>query len=969
MKHYHAELKSYITDKNTQYFKVKNYFMQLDIQSETDFYNTIVEKNPTVMGKRMNILQAEQLFNRFVLLGDSGSGKTTALKYLCCRKLQVLLKEVLLKTSSFTKKIPVFIDLSMFENGSKKSWIFEAVKNELYPYLRKSPAIISYLLQEGAFLLIFDGLNEVPKNLLRKAIQEIEELLAKYPRNNVIISTRTMEYHGYFNLKTLSVKKLDLKKVNLFLESKLHDKEIKYLHNKIFDHESESLKELLTIPFFLTLYIKLLNTSIGNGDINKSKIIDYFIDEWFNMESRKRKLTLLPGEREVFKMILSELAYLIHLKGEVQTSKEYIITKMAKIIKKYEEDKFIPESKFSSSKLFNEFYSSEILKESNGLVGFYHSIFKEYFAGRYFTHLSPHEIVETAESFWWKEPLYYHASFCVDPESVIHKLIENGRVFDAALFLSSGVKLKRDTYDRIIKGLFNKIRDKYSYNSMEAVAFLSNIKDSSFWEKVRDVYEEEEEDKELKQIFHTLLEKQGLMPKVEDSHSSDYRRVLSFKENICKYSDEAQWEELFNFYLSEIDGIEDLYIIEEQIIELYSQYEEEFFNFIIKNINNSNKEINKRFLSLWSLNLISGKGIADLLFMHMQPDNLSSLILNIFKSSSSEFSEEYIVSNIAVDYRIKPIFRTLLGFIELKKIERCDVFFNCVHKIIEGKIDEEDYMKQIFSFYLELDRLKSEMFFLEIIREKEFYAEIVTSVLKSYGVSDKNMGEFINLFGSLNLETRKALPVILSNNINSPGMRELENICMNESEDLAVRVNSIGALGKVGSRRHLILLRGLSTGKDPRIYNPAYDAYITIKKKLDFEEGYISPLSIDEESSEAGEFDEILNGKPVYDVKIFRDSPEIVKIEEVIVNLGPVCGFIFCLLARNAIFKKPYTIDYIARKLEEANLYISRDRIKDRIKDIRNKIHETLSGRINEYKLVENIRKYGYKVNAIVEII
>ncbi|NVM01285.1 MAG: hypothetical protein HWN67_03050, partial [Candidatus Helarchaeota archaeon] len=77
-------------------------------------------------------------------------------------------------------------------------------------------------------------------------------------------------------------------------------------------------------------------------------------------------------------------------------------------------------------------------------------------------------------------------------------------------------------------------------------------------------------------------------------------------------------------------------------------------------------------------------------------------------------------------------------------------------------------------------------------------------------------------------------------------------------------------------------------------------------------------------------------------------------------------GLIFYLIAVNAQIYKPINIDYIASKLDANGIYIDRNRIKCRIADIRRKIREKLKDRVDPYFLIENVRRFGYRINASV---
>ena len=102
---------------------------------------------------------------------------------------------------------------------------------------------------------------------------------------------------------------------------------------------------------------------------------------------------------------------------------------------------------------------------------------------------------------------------------------------------------------------------------------------------------------------------------------------------------------------------------------------------------------------------------------------------------------------------------------------------------------------------------------------------------------------------------------------------------------------------------------------------------------------------------------------------LYKDMKEIIEVENVVIKLGLVSGLIFFLIAVNTTNCKPINIDSIVSKLDENGIYIQKIRIKGRIADIRKKIKAKFGEKINPHFLIENIRKYGYRINASVKII
>jgi len=109
-----------------------------------------------------------------LLVGDGGSGKTTTLRSLSDKISQIRLQNK-------QAPLPIFVDLSRYQNDLEK-----IINNELeiiygcWKYIPEN------------FLLLCDGLNEIPASSLRNLVQELSELLSSSIREriNCIISVR-----------------------------------------------------------------------------------------------------------------------------------------------------------------------------------------------------------------------------------------------------------------------------------------------------------------------------------------------------------------------------------------------------------------------------------------------------------------------------------------------------------------------------------------------------------------------------------------------------------------------------------------------------------------------------------------------------------------------------------------------------------------------------------------------------------
>lgn len=127
------------------------------------------------------------------VLGQPGAGKTTFLRRL---GLAALTEEAIFANHS---PLPVFLELR------NPAFLRDV---DLLKALAKEFAICGFpdalnfvmkALKDGSFLVLLDGLDEVPPNKLQAVVREIIDFVDRYPDNRFVTSCRTKFYEGDFH--------------------------------------------------------------------------------------------------------------------------------------------------------------------------------------------------------------------------------------------------------------------------------------------------------------------------------------------------------------------------------------------------------------------------------------------------------------------------------------------------------------------------------------------------------------------------------------------------------------------------------------------------------------------------------------------------------------------------------------------------------------------------------------------------
>lgn len=111
------------------------------------------------------------------LVGSAGSGKSTLIKYIFLRSIEL------------SYKIPILIELRNLNNydGNLEELINEKAFNSNFV---KNKRTLQKALKSGKFLFLLDGFDEIYSDRKQKIIADIDHFVDKYSKNNYILTTR-----------------------------------------------------------------------------------------------------------------------------------------------------------------------------------------------------------------------------------------------------------------------------------------------------------------------------------------------------------------------------------------------------------------------------------------------------------------------------------------------------------------------------------------------------------------------------------------------------------------------------------------------------------------------------------------------------------------------------------------------------------------------------------------------------------
>ncbi|MBE9201205.1 MULTISPECIES: HEAT repeat domain-containing protein [unclassified Nodularia (in: cyanobacteria)] len=325
-----------------------------------------------------------------LLVGRPGSGKSTALVRLLLEEAEKPLPQPLPETERGVNsppslagkgvgglgKIPVLVELRYYQTS-----VLDLIRDFLKRHrLLLDTATIEKLLFNGQFLLLVDGINELPSE---KARQDLYKFRQDYQKTKpMIFTTRDLGVGGDLGItKKLEMQPLTPEQMQQFVRAYLPEQGEQMLQNL-----GDRLREFGETPLLLWMLCSLFQAT---GDIppNLGLVFRQFTQQYVFSEQNVNKNQRFKGDvpdphesRKFWQDLLQELAFVMATETEKEIQVAIKKEKAEKIIEKFLQRKGSPDA-FRTAR----FWLDDLLKHhliqiaANDQIEFHHQLIQEYY--------------------------------------------------------------------------------------------------------------------------------------------------------------------------------------------------------------------------------------------------------------------------------------------------------------------------------------------------------------------------------------------------------------------------------------------------------------------------------------------------------------------------------------------------------------------------------------------------------------
>ena len=296
------------------------------------------ERNEKECQSGMEVANQQQYL---MVLGGPGNGKTTFLRKVGLEALKQGAGEYQHLC------LPVFIELRKYrwEKGEKIDLEAKIAEEFQQCGLPEYQNFTNELLEQGKFLILLDGLDEVPMELLGQMTTAIKDLVDRYSKNRFIASCRVAAYRPFQNFSRftdVAITNFDEQQIRSFIARWFESHEKPGWGDECWKRldgsDHQATRELARTPLLLTLICILF---LKRGEFPAKRATLYaealwtLLSEWDASKEIVRQQPYRGLDTKCKEVMLAEIAYsnfisnnLLFQQGEISNQIEQILQEM-----------------------------------------------------------------------------------------------------------------------------------------------------------------------------------------------------------------------------------------------------------------------------------------------------------------------------------------------------------------------------------------------------------------------------------------------------------------------------------------------------------------------------------------------------------------------------------------------------------------------------------------------------------------
>lgn len=269
---------------------------------------------------RVDALEVVERFDKLIVLGHPGTGKTLLLKYLA----------LLCNTGRFqAKRVPIFCYAKDLAEMSQGADLLKYIQQYVQRCDVLVPQLAERLLQQGRILILIDGLDEVDEQNRKRLSRELQQLSVGFPLNQFVMSYRiaTQDY-TFEKFSEVQIASFDARQVKQFVHQWFANKDPglgNWMINILQSSAKHPVQELTSNPLLLTYLCQMLAEG-GKKALNHCEIFHESLDILLRRWDSQRNIDRKPVDHKLSLShkveLLSQIAWKTFQRGDYFLSQD-----------------------------------------------------------------------------------------------------------------------------------------------------------------------------------------------------------------------------------------------------------------------------------------------------------------------------------------------------------------------------------------------------------------------------------------------------------------------------------------------------------------------------------------------------------------------------------------------------------------------------------------------------------------------